>query len=166
MGKTPSGLVQGAARRATTSAWSPHPAFPQAPHSIRGSESKWAGLRHSCLGHREEGKIFSPDQLETTEEGSSSPLAGPRQQRLGPQGSQRGREVAAPSAVRSALVRGGLALGLSLASQKLEHLHGLELALLLTVRFRLSLEICSKGQRQSGREGGSTWRGRGSGQCH
>lgn len=78
MGKTPSGLVQGAARRATTSAWSPHPAFPQAPHSIRGSESKWAGLRHSCLGHREEGKIFSPDQLETTEEGSSSPLAGPR----------------------------------------------------------------------------------------
>jgi hypothetical protein len=66
----------------------------------------------------------------------------------------------------SALVPWGLALGFSFIPQKLQHLYGLELAFLLTVRLGLSLEICSKEQRHSAREGGSTWVGWGSGQGH
>lgn len=71
--KTPSGLLQGATRRATASAWSLHPCLPLGSSQHLGSESKWAGLSQSCLGHREEGKIFSPDQLETTKEGEGHP---------------------------------------------------------------------------------------------
>lgn len=148
--------------------------MPQARPSI-WSDAKWAGLSHSCLGHREEGKIFSPDQLETTEEGKGHPET-PSQGHYPPWQVHRQQSAALASKLQerkgrwlpllSALVPRGLALGFSLVPQKLQHLHGLELALLLTVRLSLSLEICSKEQRHSAREGGSTWVGWGSGQCH
>lgn len=142
---TPSGLVQRATRRATASAWSLHPCL--SPGTSQHLES---GQSHSCLGHREEGKIFSPDQLETPEEGKGHPET-PSQGHCPPWQVQGQQSAALASRIQerkgrqlpwlSALARRGLALGISLVSQKLQHLHGLELALLLTVRLCLSLEI-------------------------
>lgn len=108
--KTPSGLLQGATRRATASAWSLHPCLPLGSSQHLGSESKWAGLSQSCLGHREEGKIFSPDQLETTKEAKVTQRLPPKvivplgrstgsRVLLWPQGSRRGK--VASSAVSS-----------------------------------------------------------------
>lgn len=95
---TLSGLVQTATRRATASAWSLHPCL--SPGTSQHLESRQS---HSCLGHREEGKIFSPDQLETLRRAKVTqrllpkvtvPLGRSRGSRvlLWPPGSRRGKE--------------------------------------------------------------------------
>lgn len=60
-----------------------------------------------------------------------------------PGGSRRGEEVCFLRCL-SALVPRDLAFGVTLVSQQLQHLHGLELAFLLTLGLSLSLELCSK----------------------
>lgn len=81
-----------------------------------------SGLSQSCLGHKEEGKIFSPDQLETTKEGKGHPET-PSQGNRPPWQVHRQQSAALASRLQerkgrwlpllSALVPRGLALGFS-----------------------------------------------------
>lgn len=177
--KTPSGLAQ---RNKESGCLLPRPAPLLAPGSVTAAGVKIQGGRteSQLSGPQGRGKRTLAQTSWRPQGGQSSPRDSlprsscPPWQVLGQ--AERCSGLKAPGEERksasplSALVPRGLAFGGPLVSQKLQHLHGLELAFLLTLRLSLFLELCSKEQRYSAREGGEQLgeggAGWSSGQCH
>lgn len=162
--KTPSGLLQ---RNKESHYLSQEPASLLAPGHVTASGVRiQVGRAKSQLsGHREEGKkslaqtSWRPPRRQSSSGDSPQGHCPPWQ--VGGPAPRLQEKKGSRLSLLSTLVPRGLALSVTLVSQQLQHLHGLELALLLTLGFSLSLELYSKEQRHSARREGSTEGGTG-----